>query len=329
METFPVRVAKQILHIPSKRPYFVQLAITDICNLDCEMCPRHHVATNTKHGDFATLSRIIDRLHGVEEISLVGLGEPLTHPRFFDLVAYCKQKGMIVKTTSNGLLLKKEKIIQQLVSSGLDTISFSMESIKDQDDNKIHSNAESANFIQNLIQAKKAAGATLPKIALQTVMVKGAEKDLFEVIAWAGENRIDRVNVLRMTKYFETGLDRPSVEEEKLIFREIAKLRKKHGIRVDALQDQFFTGLKGIIYKYSKHLLRLDSFCMRLLDYPYITQDGEMVPCCVLPEQKFGNVLTEDIDVIWRSARIRAFRKQHDTNALCVKCDNYRLKQVI
>jgi MoaA/NifB/PqqE/SkfB family radical SAM enzyme len=43
---------------------------------------------------FETFTDIIDQFAGMEELHLQGLGEPMMHPRFFDMVEYAvKNRG--------------------------------------------------------------------------------------------------------------------------------------------------------------------------------------------------------------------------------------------
>ena len=236
----------------------------------------------------------------------------------------------MAKVTTNGLLLNSDEKLEMLVSSGIDTISFSIESIDEFERNEqVHHNQITLKHIKRLVEIKKALGAKTPKIVLQTIMIKNKENDIYDIINWAVRHGINRVNILRMTKYFETGLARPNIKEEKEIFKHVAKLRKKYKIRIDCLQDQFYTGMKGYLYKYFKYFLRLDSFCVRLLDYPYITRDGDMIPCCVLPDYKFGNILEENIKDIWLGEKFNTFRKTHNNIEICSKCDNLRVRQIV
>ena len=184
-------------------------------------------------------------------------------------------------------------------------------------------------IIERLIELKEELGFTTPKVVIQSVLIKNREQDIYKIIEWGAQHNIDRINVVRMTLYFDTGLERPSREEEKKIFKEFARLRKKYKIRIDCLQDQFYTGLEGFLYKYFKYFLRLDTFCVRLLDYPYITQNGDMIPCCVLQDYKFGNVLESDIEDVWHGEKFNYFRKNHNNVERCSKCDNLRVRQLV
>ena len=328
-EPSPLRIVKKLFHSPTKLPYYIQLAITDVCNLDCGMCPRRHVNTEKTHIDFEVFKKIIDRLDKAEEISLVGLGEPFVYPKIFEAIRYCKTKSLLVKITTNGLLLNTEKKLRELISSGLDTITFSVESIDDQTDGKVHKNYQVFGYIENLIRMKKDLNSPLPRIVLQSVLVKDRQKDIYRIIEWGAKKGVDRINIIRMTKYFETGLERPDMQEEKEIFKEFSRLRKTHTIRIDCMQDQFYDGLKSIMYKHTKNFLRIDSCCTRLMDYPYITQQGDMIPCCVLPDYVFGNILEKNIQEIWHGERFTRFRKNHSNLETCSKCDNLRIKQYV
>lgn len=321
---------RKILHRPTRFPYFVQVDITNICNLGCTMCPVHYAGIEKTHIDYEIFKKIMDNLDGVKEIDLVGLGEPLCYPRIIDAIKYCKSKGMVVKITSNGLLLNNDDLIKKLILSGLDSISFSIESISDANPDKVaHRDSRVLSNIERLIKLKEDTNYSTPKISIQTVLFKNREHDVYEVIKWGARHSVNRINVLRMQMYFNIDAQRPDSREEKVIFNEFAKLRKKYKVRIDCIQDQFFTGLKGFLYKYFKYFLRLDSFCIRLIDFPVISQKGDMVPCCVLSNYKFGNILEERIEDIWHSEKFNKFRKDHNQVEICSKCDCWRIKQLI
>ena len=73
----------------------------------------------------------------------------------------------------------------------------------------------------------------------------------------------------------------------------------------------------------------MDSCCTRLLDYPLINHNGDMLPCCVLPNNKFGNVLKEDVEDIWHGLKFNSFRRNHHKVEICSKCDCWRINQIV
>jgi MoaA/NifB/PqqE/SkfB family radical SAM enzyme len=273
------------------------------------------------------IKKIVDNLNGVSTIALTGYGEPLIHPRFLDAVKYCKEKGLEVQTTSNGLLLNSDKKIIELIASGLDSISFSIESVDDV--NAIaHPNLNTLENVRRLINIKKEMNSITPSITLQTLMLKRKESDLFDVIKWGALNGVDRINVARFELNTLKDVERPSVDDEKKIFEEFERLRRKYNIRIDCIQDMVYTGVKGFLYKHFKHLLRMDKNCIRLHDFIYINVEGEVNPCCALIDYRMGNICEEDLDQIWKSDRYNRFRKNYHKAPWCSGCDFAKLKQV-
>ena len=324
---FSISTVKKILHIPEEVPRFVQISLTNSCNLSCKMCIRNYIDVDKRHMRWEDFTIIVDKLKGVRQISLGGMGESLTHPRFFDAVRYCKARGFKVQLTSNALLLNREGVLEKIIKSGLDSISFSIESLGD--DHEIgHANSESARNIEALIAKKKEVGSKTPKVVLQPILFKDTLKDLYDIIKWGAKIGVDRVNVVRVDLRFVPDMKRPSVEEEREIFKEFARLRKEYKIRIDCLQDRIFDGAAGFIYKHAKRLLDLDNWCYRFQDFIYVNVNGNVHPCCLSEEQVMGNLLKQGLKEIWHGERFNYIRRHQGEFSYCKRCDFLRLKQI-
>ena len=73
-------------------PRFLQIEPVGQCNLRCKMCPIQFRRDGPPHGppafmDFNLFTRLLDGFPHLERLQLQGLGEPMMHPRFFDMVA--------------------------------------------------------------------------------------------------------------------------------------------------------------------------------------------------------------------------------------------------
>ena len=104
-----------------KLPTFLQVEPVGQCNLRCQMCPIQF----RKDGPpafmaFDTFTWIIDQFDNLEELHLQGLGEPMMHPQFFDMVGYATRRGVRVTTNTNLTLLNPTRA-ERCVTSGLDT----------------------------------------------------------------------------------------------------------------------------------------------------------------------------------------------------------------
>lgn len=322
----PAILFRKLLLIPEATPRFVQIEITNCCNLNCPMCIRNFVKLPIRHMDFDVFRRVIDRLQGVETVTLAGYGEPLLHPRIHDAIRYCHESGKRVQITTNGLLLDTAERRTALLDSGLDALSFSVESIDKQEEIG-HDNHRALENIQEFLVEKTNCGITSPEITIQTLMLHGRNRDLFDVIAWGARHGADRINVVRFDLNSLASVRRPNRAEEKDIFRELNRLRRAHRIRIDCIQDRFFGGFRGLLYKYGKYLMGLDRHCVRLQNFTYVNVDGRVRPCCALVGHELGNLLEEDLQSIWRSHRYNTFRKRHDNIPWCSKCDTFTLQQ--
>src|ERR671935_2445956 len=95
---------------PMQLPGYIQIEPVGQCNLRCQMCPIQFRKDGPPYGppafmEFETFTRIIDQFPTLRELHLQGLGEPMMHPRFFDMVAYAAAQGVRVSTNSNMTLL--------------------------------------------------------------------------------------------------------------------------------------------------------------------------------------------------------------------------------
>ena len=77
------------------RPIWLLIYVSDLCNLRCEMCPHHSgkendfeflKTLNSKYMSLETLEKIYKRFPEAIFVMLGGVGEPLLHPKFKDIV---------------------------------------------------------------------------------------------------------------------------------------------------------------------------------------------------------------------------------------------------
>jgi MoaA/NifB/PqqE/SkfB family radical SAM enzyme len=85
------------------------------CNYDCTYCPAEIHDNSSPHTDIDILKSTVDQLVGLGNIriSFTG-GEPTVHPKFEELVNYCKHVGVgWVSVTTNGTRLPEWYINQK------------------------------------------------------------------------------------------------------------------------------------------------------------------------------------------------------------------------
>src|ERR1700730_634661 len=132
MNTMPTQNAVNQCGVPTlKLPTNVQIEPVGQCNLRCQMCSIQFRKDGPPYGPpafmkFEVFTDIIDQFVTMEELHLQGLGEPMMHPRFFDMVEYAVKRGIQVSTNSN-LTLVNDRRAERCVTSGLDSLQISID----------------------------------------------------------------------------------------------------------------------------------------------------------------------------------------------------------
>jgi MoaA/NifB/PqqE/SkfB family radical SAM enzyme len=67
------------------------------------------VSGESAHGSAHRFVSLIDQFPGLSELHLQGLGEPMMHPRFFDMVAHAAERGIAVSCNSNFTLNPRQR----------------------------------------------------------------------------------------------------------------------------------------------------------------------------------------------------------------------------
>ncbi|MCJ7617085.1 MAG: radical SAM protein [Desulfobacterales bacterium] len=81
---------------------------------------------SSRHLQCSELERMLDALPFIVQVTLVGLGEPLLHPKLADVLRILKQRRLRTGLVTNGMALTPEKA-QMLIKLGLDSITFSLD----------------------------------------------------------------------------------------------------------------------------------------------------------------------------------------------------------
>ena len=102
---------------------------TTACNLNCRTCVRNAWDEPIGVMEWATYEALMGGLADFPEVQTVafaGLGEPLLHPRFVDMVRLAHRRGLRTEMTTNALLLTPE-LARGLLEAGLDQLVVSID----------------------------------------------------------------------------------------------------------------------------------------------------------------------------------------------------------
>ncbi len=172
---------------------------TNICNLNCIMCPTGLKLIKRPQGfmDFEVFKQIVDEMAPwVQATTLHIWGEPLLHPRIFDMVAYCAQKGLRSEISTNATLLTEEKA-KRLLDAGLSAIYLSIDGLRPETYESIRVRADyertNAN-IRRFIELKVQGGYST-YVNIQIIKMKQTLDEIREFVRVWSLPGVDRINV--------------------------------------------------------------------------------------------------------------------------------------
>ncbi len=130
---------------------------TNACNLACATCVRH--AWDEPEGFMAwdAFRAVVEGLAAARggsgdaaaTVAFMGLGEPLLHPRFLDMVRLAKERGLRVEVTTNALLLERN-LAEALVDAGLDQLVVSIDGASAEAFGRVRSGASLTRVVENV-----------------------------------------------------------------------------------------------------------------------------------------------------------------------------------
>ena len=286
------------------------------CNLRCPTCllstNRAYKGYNKKQLVFDEFKYIIDKLPYAEFIMLQGVGEPLLTADLFLMIKYCKTKNIYTYFNTNGILVEKDNI-HKILSSGLDEISFSINSFNIDvfSYTKNISKNTAERIIANLtllISQKKKINSHHPKISIRAIVMKETLPFIKDLIIAASNIGVEKV-VLQPFSVSFGGEEDSVVSKQELqnLYNSIIKMPKKNiEIRYSAFGDD------------------IDS-CKYPWSFPQITVEGYVLPCCGVSNPctiNFGNIFDADFETIWNSEGYINFRKEflRNESKICIGC---------
>ena len=201
----PPRAAKAL-----PLPKFLQVEPVGQCNLRCRMCPIPFRQDGPPFGppafmDFDTFTRLLDQFPDLDELQLQGLGEPMMHPRLFDMVAYAVARGVKrVSTNSNMTLLNRERA-ERCVTSGLTELHISIDGATAATYEHIRVRAKFDRVIANvelLRDTKRRLRSHRPWLRLVVVAMRRNLEEFPDLVRLAHRLGIDTVFVQHMCHDF-------------------------------------------------------------------------------------------------------------------------------
>ncbi len=326
-------------------PTFVQIEPVGQCNLSCVMCPVNLRTDRPADGSpsFMTFEQFVAVLDGfpdVKTLHLQGLGEPMMHPRFFDMVHHAACKGIAVSCNSN-LTLVGEALAERCVTSGLQELHVSLDGARAETYESIRIGGRFSRVISNISRVQKARRRHMsdrPELILTAVVMRRNLLELTDLVRLAHDLSIRTVFVQHLGQDFTEPSLHPSYQPfRRFVNQESLLQHDRPAIKAAFASARTEADRLGV----SLRLPRLDLVVeasagqtSRRCDWPwkaaYVTYQGCAIPCCMIatPDRfQFGNVLTDRVVDVWNGDKAEEFRRRLDSDDppdLCASCAVYK-----
>jgi radical SAM protein with 4Fe4S-binding SPASM domain len=326
-------------------PTYVQIEPVGQCNLRCQMCSIQFRKDGPPYGplafmEYETYTSIIDQFTNLQELHLQGLGEPMMHPRFFDMVEYAAKKGIKVSTNSN-LTLLNERRAERCVTSGLRHLHISIDGAHPETYEGIRVRAHFERVVANLeriLAARVRLESPYPQLQLVMVIMRRNLHELPDLVRFAHRWSMQKIFVQHLCHDFgESSLPsqylpmRTFIQEETLLeegpqridhyFGEARRVAEELGIDLrlpGARMRQHPPGTPG------------PERCNWPWRGAYFSYQGFVMPCCMVstPDRiNFGSINERPAEELWNGADYQEFRAQLSSEQppeVCRSCSVYK-----
>jgi radical SAM protein with 4Fe4S-binding SPASM domain len=325
-------------------PKFLQVEPVGQCNLRCRMCPIQFRKDGPPHGppafmDFGVFTRLLDQFPGLETLQLQGLGEPMMHPRFFDMVAHAAGRGLKVSTNTN-LTLLNERRAEQCVRSGLGELHASLDGATAATYEHIRVRARFDRVIANLqglMDTRRRLGSPTPRVRIVMVIMRHNLHELTALVELAQGLGIDTIFVQHLCHDFgESTLPaqyremRAFVEEQTLTGEDPQRVRRNFEQAAQRARELHIDLRLPVAQR--RH--PPDTPGRQRCDWPwsgaYVSYQGQTMPCCMVstPDRvTLGDMAAQGVEPVWNGPAYERFRAALDSQTppeICQTCSIYR-----
>lgn len=291
---------KEILESYPRR---LVLELTNACNLNCVMCGRNAADFKPTVFDmnvFRSLEPIMDT---IEEVTLMGWGEPTIHPHFIDMLKIIDTHSARKYFCTNGMNLKKIK--EAIFDYHVDVFAVSLDGATDETNGRIRRGSkidQIAEDLKDIVRIKKERGLKYPWINFVFCAMQSNIRELPDLVRLAAEIGIEEVKVVYLTVFDDSLLHESLWGHEDLVrevFEDAIKIGDELGI---VLKLPHYVGEDVAGEKYHK-----DCF-VSWRDF-FLGSDGYVRPCMSTPIQFFQYDQNKPFMEMWNAKEYQQYRK--------------------
>lgn len=311
-------------------PYHAHIEPTTICNLKCVSCSNQSVPESRKgHLTLLELKELVEKNPFIQDVSLLGLGEPLLNPEIVEMAIYLHNRGIQSRIATNGMNLNSVDLEKLLPS--IDELIISFDSNEQNSFEEIRKGADFKKIVKNIkeiVNIKKSKRLSLT-VSLQTIISKMNIDRLDQIPPLAGELGIDKMRFSPAVQYNPEYNGKKNNGNYKEVRNRIKSIQGPNKKFANLMRNK----LESLCYRHNL-AFGFAGFSPRFKDcwWPgkgiFITYDGYVTPCCMRMDPallNFGNLFHQSFESIMEGDEYRRFINSYKKNScpeICRECPN-------
>jgi len=262
--------------------------------------------------DLELFKRMINETRGSVFLMLLwDWGEPFFNPRIFDMIAYARDRGIRVVSSTNGHLFAQGENAEKVVRSGLDTLIFAVDGITQESYERYRCGGSLETVLDGLrrvVKQRRILRSKTPLINLRFIVMKDNEHEIPAVRELAGSLGVDVLTFKTLNPSFSHGVvpvhDNPFTPENPRYRRFACSENDRRPIRSKS------------------------NPCKNLWNSAAVHWSGVICPCCRDPHEKnaVGDLRSDSFPNNWSGELYRRMRKRFRLDweeiPLCRDCTN-------
>jgi GTP 3',8-cyclase len=305
-------------------PIYMEVSPSGACNHRCLYCGLDFMGYKPNYLNTEILKDRLSELGnlGIKSIMYAGEGEPFLHPDMVSIIEHTKESGIDVALTTNGVLLRKEKVERVLINTEWIKVSINggtretyaiVHQSKPDDFDKVIENLSFAAKI------KKDKGYKCV-LGMQLVLLPENRHEVVSLAKLAREICMDYLVIKPYSQHPQSKANRYSaIKYSDLVcpFEELDEINS----------DDFSVVFRNNAIKKWDRKLRSYQRCLALPFWSYIDSFGNVWGCSVyLGDERFcyGNIYKNSFKEIWedgkRQKSLQWVEDELDTSQCRVNC---------
>jgi MoaA/NifB/PqqE/SkfB family radical SAM enzyme len=303
---------------------WLQIEVSARCNSSCCYCPTSCYHDEWEGGlmEMDTFERLRPYLPFCDLVFLQGWGEPLLHPRFWEMARQTKEAGAVTGFTTNATLLDQERQLQ-LLDTGVDIMAVSLAGVTAETQARLRDGCSLERIGESLMELqrlKRERGTEKPQVHIAFMMLRSNWRQVGGLADLAAQWGVSQVVVSDLSWIGDQTGESESLLEHQDLWPDVASAVE---------QAQRAARAKGIGFHYQGPSTgQPAATCTEnVIKACYVSYSGEVSPCpfarlgfghrfegepVAAAPIVFGNVRSDTLPKIWDSAAARDFRSSFE-----------------